>query len=415
RRRVRASHPIASARLATPTAPAANRVRAVPWRARSRANTHAVETSAAASRRPEGRSAAAHLSASTLSGSTKGERTGKPQDPAGLDDAFGAGRGTGSGGQPGKEVGKPLGNAVGKPLGSEVGKPGGSEKPLGNAVGNVNGGGPASAPSCGAGLNVGTGVGAGLGVVGAGAAWGGTSVGTAVGDAGGGLALAPVGSEATDGAAGGEPVESGSGGDELNASVPVPTRIPTTLAPSNSERPTSAGMDTPCRRAGLYVNPTGGAPIAPPAVAAPAYATGASAVARGTALSVSTWGSTSGAPGIMATASVLRKGVATWAPSAAAIATVLDGCPGASDGRALVCGRLPRTAPSSARRISVAVANRISGRAAMARCTCPAMSRGVSGAACTSGTTSPRSTLSAMTRASAPLSPSTGRAPAIIS
>src|ERR1019366_4032949 len=97
------------------------------------------------------------------------------------------------------------------------------------------------------------------------------------GDAGGGLALAPVGSEATDVAAGDEPVESGSGGGEIQARRPPPTRIPTTLAPSNSERPTSAGMDTPCRRAGLYVNPTGGAPIAPPAVAAPAYATGATA------------------------------------------------------------------------------------------------------------------------------------------
>ena len=101
------------------------------------------------------------------------------------------------------------------------------------------------------------------------------------------------------------------------------------------------------------------------------------------------------------------------AAPAAPIATVPPAATCA--GCAFVGGRLPVIALSRARRISVAVEKRISGRAAIAWCTRPATSRGVSGAACTSGITSPRSTLSAMTRASSPLSPRTGLAPAIIS
>jgi len=57
-----------------------------------------------------------------------------------------------------------------------------------------------------------------------------------------------------------------------------------------------------------------------------------------------------------------------------------------------VGGRFPCSAPSSARRISAALANRSSGRAAIARCARPAISRGTVGSAWTSGRTSPRST-----------------------
>jgi hypothetical protein len=297
-----------------------------------------------------------------------GERTTRPQYPEELDggDCFGTGSGKGSVGHPGSDVGKPLGSAVGNPAGS--GKPlGNVEGNGGSEVGNEKGGGsPASAPSCdGA---EGLAVGGGRGVVGTGLL--GVNVGRAVGFAvidgvTVGFAAVVVDVVVAAGEADGFSFEGGSGGDELNASVPVPTKIPTTLAPRSRARPTRAGIDTPCRRWVPDVNPTGGAPAV---IGEPVYAAGARAVAIGAARTVSTGGSNSGAPiGPIATgtASVLRKGVAATTPPMATVPD--DGA--ANAGRAPVAACLPRTAPSSARRISVAVANRISGRAAIARCT----------------------------------------------
>lgn len=80
------------------------------------------------------------------------------------------------------------------------------------------------------------------------------------------------------------------------------------------------------------------------------------------------------------------------------------GAAGGSDATSLAVpgARLPCITASSASRISVAVAKRSSGLGAIARCTNPASSGGTFGATCTSGVTSPRSTLSATTRGSSP-------------
>ena len=146
----------------------------------------------------------------------------------------------GNEGQPGKELGKPLGSADGKPAGS--GKTlGNGGNTLGRDVGNTNGAGPASASAEVAGRFEGTGRAADdtARVV--------ESVGTWLGPAavvtsGAGVAGGSVARLVAAGA------DTGSVGDELEASVPVPTRIPTTLAPRSKESPISAASGTRRRR-----------------------------------------------------------------------------------------------------------------------------------------------------------------------
>ncbi len=231
---------------------------------------------------------------------------------------------------------------------------------MGSAVGNTNGGGcGAPASASGAGRFDGTGrgavgtgrVGASVGIAGvAGAVTVAAGVAGAVGVVGVGV-----------GTAAGVTIGGGDGGPELSAIVPVPTRMPSTLAPRSNDRPMSAATGT--RRRGDACSP--GAIAGMPVLM---YAGAAIAVGIGGARTVSMCGSSRFAP-VMAGDAAVRTG-----PGAPMATVPLGAC-----ARAFVDGRFPVIALSSARRISVAVENRISGRAAIAWCTRPARSRGARG------------------------------------